>query len=128
MANPKTPPHNDEAEQSVLGAILIDKDAIGLVTQILSPKDFYNDINGIIFDAMISLYEERKPIDAVTLSQKLKKNKDGEKVEASYILDLVNIVPTAANIEHYGQMIKEEAIKRNLISLGTQIAENAFKK
>jgi len=128
MPELKTPPHNEEAEMSVLGAILIDKDSIGLVSEILSPKDFYNDLNGIIYDAMLSLYEERKPIDVVTLAKSLKKNKNGDKVESSYISDLVNSVPTAANIEHYANLIKEEATKRGLISVGTKIAEDAFKE
>ena len=77
---------------------------------------------------MISLYEERKPVDIVTLTQKLKKIKDGDKVESSYLSELVNAVPTAANIEHYADMIREAATKRNLITVGTQIAENAFKE
>jgi len=127
MANPKISPHSEEAEQSVLGAILIDKDAIGLVSEVISPKDFYSDLNGIIFDAMISLYEQRKPIDILTLSQRLKKTKNGDKVDSSYLSELVNSVPTAANIEQYADMIKESATKRNLITVGTQIAESAFK-
>jgi len=128
MADLKTPPHNDEAELSVLGAVLIDKDSIGLVSEILSPKDFYNDLNGIIYDAMLSLYEERKPIDVITLTQRLKKTKNGEKVESSYVSELVNSVPTAANIEHYADLVREASTKRNLISVGTQIAEKAFKE
>lgn len=128
MANIKVSPHNEEAEQSVLGAILIDKDAISLVSAVISPKDFYNDIHGIIFDAMLSLYEQRKPIDVITLTRELKKNRSGEKVESSYISDLVNVVPTAANIEQYAEIIRETATKRNLITVGTQIAENAFKE
>jgi replicative DNA helicase len=128
MADLKTPPHNDEAESSVLGAILIDKDSIGLISEILTPEDFYNDINGIIYEAMLSLYEERKPIDVITLSQKLKKTKNGEKVDSAYISDLVNSVPTAANIEHYADLVREASTKRNLISVGTQIAEKAFKE
>lgn len=128
MVNIKVSPHNEEAEQSVLGAILIDKDAISLVSAVISPKDFYNDINGIIFDAMLSLYEERKPIDVITLTRELKKKRSGEKVESSYLSDLVNVVPTAANIEHYAEIIRETATKRNLITVGTQIAENAFKE
>lgn len=127
MANIKVSPHNEEAEQSVLGAILIDKDAISLVSEIISPKDFYNDLNGIIFDAMLSLYEERKPIDVLTLTQRLKKNKMLTKIDSSYLSDLVNMVPTAANIEQYAEMIREASTKRNLISVGTQIAENSFK-
>lgn len=128
MPSPKTSPHNEEAEQSVLGAILIDKDAIGLVSSTITPGDFYNNINGIIYDSMLLLYEERKPIDALTLTQKLKKNKKSESVEQSYIYDLVNSVPTAANIEQYARMIKECSIKRNLIAAGTTMAENAFKE
>jgi replicative DNA helicase len=128
MADLKTPPHNDEAEQSVLGAILIDKDSIGLVSEALSPKDFYNDIHGIIYDAMLTLYEERKPIDVITLTQRLKKTKNGEKVDSAYLSDLVNSVPTAANIEHYSDLIREASTKRSLISVGTQIAEKAFKE
>ena len=82
MVNVKLPPHNNEAEQSVLGAILIDKEAMGLVSSFLHAEDFYNDLNGIIYDAMLSLYEERKPIDLLTLKQKLKKNKDSDKIES----------------------------------------------
>jgi replicative DNA helicase len=128
MAELRTPPHNDEAESSVLGAILIDKDSIGLVSQILSPRDFYSDLNSIIYDAMLLLYEERKPIDVVTLAKSLKKIKNGEKVDTAYLSELVNSVPTAANIEHYANLIKEESTKRSLISAGTKIAEEAFKE
>ena len=128
MANPKLPPRNEDAEQSVLGAVLIDKDAIGLVSEIITPADFYNEINGMIYDAMLLLYEQRKPIDLLTLSQVLKKNKNGDKVESSYLSDLVNIVPTAANIEEYAIIIKECSTKRILITVGTQIAENSFKE
>jgi replicative DNA helicase len=126
MANLKTPPHNDDAESSVLGAILIDKEAIGLVSEFISPKDFYNDINGIIYEAMLSLYEERKPIDLVTLKKELKKIKNGDKVDSAYFEDLVNSVPTSANVENYAEIIRDESTKRNLISVGSQIAENAF--
>lgn len=126
MAAVKVPPHNEELEQSVLGGILIDKDAISVVSQILKPEDFYSDLNGIIFSAMLSLYEERKPIDVLTVTSKLKKIKQGEKIDSSYIADLVNLVPTAANIEGYSQMLKEASIKRALISIGTQIAESGF--
>jgi replicative DNA helicase len=128
MANLKVSPHNDEAEQSLLGAILIDKDSISLISQMITPKDFYNDLNGIIFDAMLALYEERKPIDVITLTRELKKTRGGDKVESSYLSDLINVVPTAANIEQYADIIRETATKRNLITVGTQIAENSFKE
>ncbi len=76
MATVKTPPHDEEAEQSVLGAILIDKDAIATVSSIIAPSDFYNPINAVIFGAMLSLYEQRKPIDILTLRTALKKDRN----------------------------------------------------
>ncbi|OGH02591.1 MAG: replicative DNA helicase [Candidatus Levybacteria bacterium RIFCSPHIGHO2_01_FULL_37_17] len=126
MANIKVPPNNSDAEESVLGAILIDKDSIGLVSGIISASDFYNQINGIIFDAMLSLFEERKPIDVLTLKSKLKSKKQDKFVDTSYLTELVNKVPTAANIEEYAQIIKEASTRRSLISAGGKIAENAF--
>lgn len=71
----KTPPHNEEAELSVLGAILINKDSIGLISEKISPKDFYDEIHSKIFEAMLSLYEEGRPIDMLTLTKRLKKLK-----------------------------------------------------
>lgn len=121
----KIPPHNDEAEQSVLGAVLLSKDAIGLIAEKIKPEDFYDGTNGQIFEAMLSLYEQGKPIDILTVSKALKKDK-ASKVDASYLTDLLNAVPTAANIEHYAEIIKEDATKRNLISVGTQIVEMGF--
>ncbi len=126
MANLKVPPHNEEAEQSVLGAILIDKDAIATVSSIIAPSDFYNPINAVIFGAMLSLYEQRKPIDILTLRTALKKDKNSQKIESSYLTELVNIVPTAANIEHYAIIIKEVATKRALIQAGALITEMGF--
>ncbi|MCL5435103.1 MAG: replicative DNA helicase [Patescibacteria group bacterium] len=128
MANVKVPPNNEEAERSVLGAILIDKDAINLVSETITPKDFYNDINGIIYEAMLSLYDERKPIDLLTLTVRLKKNKLSDKVESSYLTDLIDEVPTAANVENYAEMIKEASTKRSLIHIGTQIAEMGYQE
>ena len=126
MAGLKVPPNNEEAEQSVLGAILIDKDAIATVSSLIVPNDFYDPIKGIIFGAMLSLYEQGKPIDLLTLRTQLKKNKTSQKIESSYLTELVNIVPTAANIEHYALIIKEAATKRALIQAGSQITEMGF--
>ncbi|MFH1833282.1 MAG: replicative DNA helicase [Candidatus Levyibacteriota bacterium] len=119
-------PHNDEAEESVLGAILIDKDAISIVSEIISPKDFYNDINAIIYNVMLTLYEDKKPIDILTLTSRLKKEKMDKKIEASFISDLINKVPTAANVEHYALLIKEASLKRSLIKAGNEISELGF--
>src|SRR5215469_7452331 len=119
----KVLPHNDTAEQSVLGAILIDKNAIVPVSEILKSDDFYSDINGIIFGEMLVLYEERRPIDLLTLTEKLKKNKLLKKFDTAYLTDLVEQVPTAANVTTYAQMVKEDSTKRRLISAGTEIVE-----
>lgn len=126
MANLKVPPHNEETEQSVLGAILIDKDAIATVSSIIKPSDFYNPTNGVIFGAMLSLYEQGKPIDILTLRSAIKKNKNFKDIESSYLTELINIVPTAANIEHYAILIKEAATKRALIQAGALITEMGF--
>lgn len=122
MAAIKTLPHNDEAEQSVLGAILIDKDAIISVSETLVPQDFYNDINGIIYSAMLALYEERKPIDLLTLTEQLKRNKELKKVDTAYLTELVERVPTAANVKMYADIVKQDGTKRYLIKAGTEIA------
>ncbi len=119
-------PHNDEAEKSVLGAILIDKNAIVNVSEILTSKDFYSDVNAIIFDAMMMIYEERRPIDLLTLTEKLKKNKELKKIDTVYLNQLVEQVPTAANVVTYAQMVKEDSTKRYLITAGTEIVEMGF--
>ncbi len=126
MAAIKVLPHNDEAEQSVLGAILIDKDAIVTVSETLTSRDFYSDINGIIYGAMLILYEERKPIDLLTLTAQLKKNKELKKIDSEYLTDLVELVPTAANIQSYAQLVKEDSTKRHLIQAGIEIAELGY--
>ncbi|HEX7042423.1 MAG TPA: replicative DNA helicase [Patescibacteria group bacterium] len=126
MAKTKLPPSNIEAEQSVLGSILIDKDAINVASEILQPTDFYSNQHGTVFEAMLTLYEMRQPIDLVTLSSQLKKKKDGENIQSSFLTDLVNAVPTASNVEHYAQLIKEASTKRRLIHLGGEITELCF--
>ncbi len=122
----KVLPHNDEAEQSVLGAILIDKNAIVPVSEILRTEDFYSDLNGLIYGAMLTLSESRKAIDLVTLTEQLKKNKDLKKIDSSYLTDLVEKVPTAANVKHYADIVKEDSTKRFLISAGVEIAELGY--
>ncbi len=126
MATLKVPPHNEEAESSALGAILIDKDAISVVSSFISVNDFYNQVNGLIYRAMLSLYEKGEPIDMLTLISRLKKEKTYKKVDSSYLVNLVNTVPTAANVEHYALLIKEAATKRALIQAGTQVVEMGF--
>lgn len=128
MATIKVPPHNLEAEQSVLGAILISKDAISLISQVLSPADFYDSKNALIYEAMFALFEEGKPIDLLTLTARLKKNQVIDKVSEGYLTDLVNIVPTAANIEEYARIIEEASTKRSLLSLANELGTMSFEE
>jgi replicative DNA helicase len=123
----KIPPHSDEAEESVLGSILIDKDAISVIAPLLKPDHFYNENNGRIYEAALILYENRRPIDLVTLTSELKKTKDFTRIGgASYLADLTNRVATAVNVEEYAQIIKRSWIKRRLISSSSRISALAF--
>lgn len=127
MAEIKIPPHSNEAEESVLGSILIDKDSIISVAEFLRPEHFYNDINGMVFKAMLSLYEDRSPIDLITISERLKKQKVLTKVGGvAYLTELANGVPTSAHTEEYGKIIKDNYTKRELISAAGRITEKAF--
>jgi len=125
--NPKIPPHSEEAETSVLGALLLDKDSIISVAEFLLPTDFYEDRNKNIYEAMVSLYEERVPIDILTVSEKLKKKKVLKIVGgASYLAELTSMVPTSAHVEHYGRIVKNLATKRQLLSASSLISEMSF--
>jgi len=120
-------PRDEQAERSVLGSILVDKEAIIKVAEFLRPNHFYNEVHGQIYEVMLDLYQEREPIDLVTLTRKLKKKRWLTKVGgASYVSELIETVPTAANVEHYGQIVRDLAVKRRLITLGGELAEMGF--
>jgi replicative DNA helicase len=123
----RVPPHDIDAEKSVLGSLLIDKDSIVKVVEFLKPKHFYRDAHEKIYEAILTLYEKREPADLVTVPNQLKKMKQIENVGGvTYLTELVNSVPTAANIEAYAHLIKNDAIKRFLISTASDIGELAF--
>ncbi len=123
----RVPPQSTEAEQSVLGSILIDKDAIVEVAPFLKSKHFYQEKHASIFEAMVDLYEQREPVDVVTVSEKLKKQKVLKEVGgASYLSDLVNRVPTSAHVENYAKIVKDLATKRELISQASRLVEDSF--
>lgn len=123
----KLPPHNLDAERSVLGAILIDKDAIINVAELLKPEYFYDAQHSQIYEAIQTLYEKRQPIDVVTLSDQLKRSKKLTAVGgASALVELSNTVSTAANVTHYAQIVKDLAIKREIISMSSELATLAF--
>ena len=125
----RVPPHDMEAEKSVLGALLIDKDAIVKVVEFLRPKHFYKPAHEYIFNAIMTLYEKREPADLVTVPNQLKKMKELENVGGvTYLTELVNSVPTAANIEAYARLIRNDAIKRSLITASSEIGEMAFEE
>lgn len=127
MAELRVPPHSEEAERSVLGACLIDKDAVIAVVEFLRPEHFYDENNGQIFEAILSLYEERSPIDIITLSERLRKQKDLKAIGGTgYLSELASSVPTAANAEHYGRIIKDNYTKRKLIAAAGKVSEQAF--
>ena len=125
---PKLPPQNIEAEQSLIGALLIDKEAIVRVAEILHPTHFYrSESHGQIYSAMLGLFERREPIDLVTLTEELKRNGVFDKVGgATYITGLVNMVPTSAHVEYYARIIKEHGIRRALIAQSTKLIELAY--
>lgn len=124
-ANPvRVPPHSDEAEQSVLGALLLDKDAVIAVAGFLHAEDFYDERHRAIYDCMIQLYEERSPLDVLTISERLKKIKMLKLVGGSaYLADLANKVPTAAHVEHYGKIVKDAATKRSLMAAASRLVD-----
>ncbi|MBI2405833.1 replicative DNA helicase [Candidatus Microgenomates bacterium] len=123
----KIPPHSREAEISVLGALLLDKDAVISVAEFLAPHHFYDERHAKIFTAILDLYEERVPIDVLTVAEKLKKNRALRQVGGvGYLGELVNQVPTAAHVEHYGKIVKDVATKRTLMSAATKLVELAF--
>ncbi|MFC1646765.1 replicative DNA helicase [Patescibacteria group bacterium] len=127
MADPKVPPHDQIAEQSLLGAILIDKDAMIDVAEVVRPEHFYKQSHGYIFSAMITLYEQHEPIDIVTVKDELKKNGDLKKAGgATEINNLLNVVPTSAHAAKYGNIIHQLYIKRQLITVAGRINEMAF--
>jgi replicative DNA helicase len=123
----RVPPHDIDAEKSVLGSLLIDKDSIVKVVEFLKPKHFYRNAHEKIYEAILTLYEKREPADLVTVPNQLKKMKEIENIGGvTYLTELVNSVPTAANIEAYAHLIKNDAIKRFLISTASDIGELAF--
>ncbi len=126
-AEVRVPPHSTEAEASVLGALLLDKDAIVTVAEFLEASHFYEEKHKTIYESIIKLYEDRIPIDVLTVSENLKKRKALTRVGGtSYLLDLVNKVPTAAHVEHYGKIVKDQAIKRSLMTVSSKIFDLSF--
>ncbi len=120
-------PHSLEAEQSVIGSMIMDRDAIISVSEILDDEDFYQKQYAVLFDAMIELNNEGKPVDLITLQNKLKeKSVPPELCSIEFIRDLISAVPTSANVRHYANIVKEKAILRKLIHVTESITNDCY--
>ena len=123
----KVMPHNLEAEKSVIGSMFMDREAALTVSEMLTADDFYQRQYGIIFESMVELYNENKPIDLVTLQDKLnEKDLPPEYSSVEFIRELVIAVPTSANVKHYAQIVKEKAVLRKLIKITESIANECY--
>ncbi len=115
-------PHSTEAEQSVIGSMLMDKDAIVIASEILNKDDFYENQYGIIFDAMVDLYNNAKPVDPVTLQNHLRELNVPEEISSmEFVKDLLEIVPTSANVKYYAKIVSDKAVLRRLIKTNDEI-------
>ena len=123
----KLPPQNIEAEQSILGAILIDNDALPKTLEILDSEDFYKQSHRKIFNVMTELFEKSEPIDMITLTDDLKRRDEMEAVGGiSYLSSLVNMIPTAANVKYHSKIVREKALLRGLLRSATEIAGRVY--
>lgn len=123
----RVPPQDLEAEKSIIGAILLDRDAVIAVAQVLKPEHFYKEAHADIYSAIFNLFERREPIDLITLTAELKaKGKFDDIGGAAYLAQLASGVPTAANISQYAQIVRHHFIKRQLISTAAKVSEAAF--
>jgi len=123
----KITPQDLDAERSIIGAILLDSDAITAVAQSLKPEHFYKESHSDIIKAMLQLFEKREPIDLVTLTAQLKKNNKLDKVGgAAYISEIASGVPTAAHVTQYAQIIRDHWVKRQLIAVSVKLSQSAY--
>jgi replicative DNA helicase len=123
----RVPPQNLEAEQGVLGSMLLDRDAIARVVEMLRPEDFYRDAHRRIYDAVVELFERGEPVDLITVTDRLRDKGQLDDVGgAAYVTALLNSIPTAANVEYYARIVLQKSMLRQLIAAGTQIAHLGF--
>ena len=129
MAVDRLPPQNVEAEQSVLGSLLIDPDAIIKVGSFLRPEDFYREPHQIVYQAILTLHDRRQPADFVTLVDELTRQEQLETVGGpAYLSSLINLVPTSVHVEHYGRIVERTSVMRRLISAAGEIAALAYEE
>ena len=120
-------PHSVEAEQSVVGAMLMDKDAILTASELISGQDFYQSAYGVIFDSMVELFNEGRPVDLVTLQNRLKeKDVPPEISSLEFVRDLVTAVPTSANVKYYAEIVADKSMMRRLIKLNDELSNICY--
>ena len=129
LGEARIPPQNIEAEMSVLGSLMLDKDAIIKMADFVRPEDFYKDAHKLIYEMILELYEDREPIDVLSLSNKLEEKKQLETIGgASYLTELVNTVPSASNVVHYAKVVQKKALLRKLITAAGDILELGYQE
>lgn len=125
--SPRVPPQNIEAEQAVLCAMLIDKEAIARVTEILNGDDFYREAHRVIFNVMTELYGKNEAVDLITVTDALKRDNKLEDVGGiAYVTALANAVPTAANVKYHADIVAEKSVLRQLVRVSTEIAAMGY--
>ncbi|HFC12288.1 MAG TPA: replicative DNA helicase [Anaerolineae bacterium] len=123
----RLPPHSIEAEEAVLGSLLIDPDAIFEVSTFLKPESFYREQNRFIYEAIVELYDKREPLDFITLSELLKQKEQMALIGGeTYLIDLLNAVPTSVNAQAYAHIVENAATRRNMIRAASKIANLAY--
>lgn len=127
MIEERVPPQNIEAEQAVLGAMLIDKEAIAKATEVLSADDFYREAHRVIFSAMLELYNKNEAVDMVTVTEIIKRDNKLEDIGGiAYITSLANVVLTAANVKYHADIVAEKSVLRQLVRVSTEIAAMGY--
>jgi replicative DNA helicase len=120
----RVPPQNLEAEQSLLGGLLVDGEALNKVADIVGSDDFYREAHSRIYELMLDLYDRNEPIDLITVSGAAKDKGMAEKVGGiTYLNTLVDLMPSSANIAQYAKMVREKALLRKLMNVATEIIE-----
>lgn len=129
MGDLKLPPQNIEAERSVLGALMLDKDAIIKVANLLREGDFYKDDHNMIYEAMVELYEKHEPIDVLSLSNRLEEKGQLDKIGgSSYLATLANSVPSSSIVAHYAKVVQKKSTLRKLITTASEIVELGYRE
>lgn len=120
-------PHSVEAEQSVIGSMLMDREAIIAASEIITADDFYQHQYGVMFEAMVELFNENRPVDLITLQNRLKeKDVPPEVSSLDFVRDIITTVPTSANVKSYANIVREKAVLRRLIKVNEDIANTCY--